>query len=56
MREVIDGLFNRELSWAYGGEIGFRPSVSGGEFYMLVKLVFPIFVTKLTHEREAFRK
>src|SRR5690606_8675689 len=25
----IDGRFNRNFSWAYGGEIGYRPGIEG---------------------------
>jgi len=55
-RVGIDGLFNREFSWSYGAEIGFRPSVASGGFYTLIKLGFPVFGTKLSQQKEAFGK
>ncbi|MFN8887814.1 MAG: hypothetical protein ACK5WF_10165, partial [Cyclobacteriaceae bacterium] len=33
-RAGIDGKFNRTLSWAYGGEIGLRPSITGQGLYV----------------------
>jgi hypothetical protein len=52
----FDGMFNRELSWSYGAEVGFRPSVATGGFYTMVKLTFPMFATKLSQQKEAFGK
>jgi hypothetical protein len=56
MRAGIDGKFNREFGWAYGAEIGYRPSVRGRGFFALVKLSFPVFSTNLDHRKEAFGK
>ncbi len=55
-RAGIDGKFNRTLSWAYGGEIGIRPSVSGQGFYAMFKISFPVFGTNLDNKVESFGK
>jgi hypothetical protein len=55
-RAGIEGKFNRTLSWAYGGEIGYRPSVDGKMFYALIKISFPVFGTNLDYGVEAFGK
>lgn len=55
-RAGIDGKFNRTLSWAYGGEIGLRPSVSGQGFYAMFKISFPVFGTSLDYKVESFGK
>jgi hypothetical protein len=55
-RAGIDGKFNRTLSWAYGGEIGYRPSLQGRAFYALLKITFPIFGTNLDYKVESFGK
>ena len=52
----IDGKFNRQLSWAYGGELGYRPSVQGQGFYAMFKICFPIFGTNLDNKVESFGK
>jgi hypothetical protein len=52
----IDGKFNRTLSWAYGGEIGYRPSVEGKGFFAMFKLTFPIYSTNLDYKVESFGK
>lgn len=52
----IEGKHNRELGWAYGAEIGSRPSVSGRGFLVLVKVSFPVYSTNLDYSREAFGK
>ena len=46
-RGGVEGKFNRELSWGYGAEVGFRPSVQSQGFFLLLKLSFPIYGTKL---------
>jgi hypothetical protein len=56
MRVGIDGKFNRQLSWAYGGEIGYRPSIKGQTFYAMFKITFPIFGTNLDYKVESFGK
>jgi hypothetical protein len=55
-RAGIDGRFNRTLSWAYGGEVGYRPSIEGRTFYALIKISFPVFGTNLDDKVEAFGK
>lgn len=55
-RVGIDGRFNRAFSWAYGGEIGYRPSLQGRAFYVLVKVSFPVFGSSLDYKVESFEK
>ena len=55
-RAGIDGRFNRSFSWAYGGEIGYRPSIEGRSFYALVKISFPVFGSNLDYKVESFGK
>ena len=55
-RAGIDGRFNRTFSWAYGGEIGYRPSIQGRSFYALVKITFPVFGSSLDYKVESFQK
>ncbi len=55
-RAGLDGKFNRQLSWAYGGEIGLRPSVKGQTFYAMFKITFPVFGTNLDSKVESFGK
>lgn len=52
----IDGRFNRTFSWAYGGEIGYRPGIEGRTFYALVKVSFPVFGSSLDYKVESFGK
>jgi hypothetical protein len=52
----IDGRFNRQFSWSYGGEIGYRPSLAGRTFYALIKISFPVFGTNLDYKVESFGK
>lgn len=52
----LDGKFNRTLSWAYGGEFGYRPSIAGSGFYALLKISFPVFGTNLDYKVESFGK
>jgi hypothetical protein len=52
----IDGKFNRQLSWAYGGEIGYRPSIKGQSVFALFKISFPIYGTNLDYIVESFGK
>ena len=56
VRAGIDGRFNRTLSWAYGGEIGYRPSIEGRTFYALLKISFPVFGSNLDYKVESFQK
>ena len=55
-RAGVDGKFNRQLSWAYGAEMGLRPSLQGRMFYLLFKLTFPIYGTNLDYKVESFGK
>lgn len=55
-RAGIEGKFNRSLSWAYGGEIGYRPGIDGRMFYALVKISFPVFGSNLDYKTESFEK
>jgi len=55
-RAGIDGRFNRTFSWAYGAEIGYRPSIEGRSFYALVKISFPVFGSNLDYKVESFEK
>ncbi len=56
VRAGIDGKFNRQLGWAYGGEMGLRPSLQGRMFYFMFKISFPIFGTNLDYKVESFGK
>lgn len=56
VRAGIDGRFNRHFSWAYGGEIGYRPGIEGRGFYALLKISFPVFGTNLDDKVESFEK
>lgn len=55
-RAGFDGKFNRVLSWAYGGEVGIRPGLSGRSFYAMFRLSFPVFGTNLDNKVESFGK
>ena len=55
-RAGLEGKFNRAFSWAYGGEIGYRPGLSGGGFFAVVKISFPVFSSNLDYKVEAFGK
>jgi hypothetical protein len=52
----MDGKFNRSLSWGYGGEIGYRPSVKGRSFYTMFRIALPMFGTNLENKVESFGK
>jgi hypothetical protein len=55
-RAGIDGKFNREKGWAFGGEMGYRPSIQGRGYFALVKIAFPVLGTKLEHKVDAYGK
>ncbi len=55
-RTGIEGKFNRKISWAYGGEIGYRPGLKKSGFFLLVKISFPVFATQLKNQVESFGK
>lgn len=56
VRAGIEGRFNRTLSWSYGAEMGYRPSVAGKGFYALIKISFPVYSTNLDYKVESFGK
>ncbi|MDN5212101.1 hypothetical protein QQ020_08560 [Fulvivirgaceae bacterium BMA12] len=56
VRGGMEGKFNRDFSWAYGAEIGFRPGIKNRGFYALFKISFPVIGTSLNHSKEAFGK
>ena len=56
IRGGMEGKFNRDFSWAYGAEIGFRPGIKNRGFYALFKISFPVIGTSLNHSKEAFGK
>jgi hypothetical protein len=56
VRAGIDGKFNRTLSWAYGGEIGYRPTIAGQGFFAMFKISFPLYGTNLDYKVESFGK
>jgi hypothetical protein len=55
-RMGIDGRFNRQFSWSYGIETGYRPSIQGRSYYALLKISFPVFGTNLDYKVESFGK
>lgn len=50
----IDGHFNRTLGWGYGAELGVRPGLEKRGFYGMIKIIFPLYGTKLDYKVEAF--
>jgi hypothetical protein len=56
VRAGIDGKFNRTLGWAYGGEIGYRPTIAGQGFFAMFKISFPLYSTNLDYKVESFGK
>lgn len=55
-RAGIDGKFNRTLSWAYNGEIGYRPGVKKQGLYALIKITLPMYSSDMNNNVEAFSK
>jgi len=55
-RVGMDGRFNRQLGWSYGGEVGYRPTFEKAGFYALIKIAFPVFRTNLDYKVESFGK
>ncbi len=39
----IEGKFNKKFGYAYGAELGYRPSIENRTFYALFKMSFPVF-------------
>ncbi len=56
VRAGFEGKFNRKFSWAYGGEIGYRPGLKSSGFFALAKISFPVFGTQLRYQVESFGK
>lgn len=52
----LDGKFNRSLSWGYGGELGYRPSLKGRSFFCMFRISLPMFGTNLENKVESFGK
>lgn len=52
----LDGKFNRSLSWGYGGELGYRPSMQGRSFFAMFRIALPMFGTNLENKVESFGK
>ncbi|MDJ1466268.1 hypothetical protein QNI19_21210 [Cytophagaceae bacterium DM2B3-1] len=50
----MEGLFNRELSWTYGAELGFRPSLQSRGFYANIHVGFA-FASKMQQKRQAYQ-
>lgn len=44
-RTGLEGKFNRKLGWAYGAELGVRPTVSGRGFFALIRISLPVYST-----------
>lgn len=52
----MDGKFNRKFGWGYGAELGSRPGLKKGGFFLLAKISFPIIGSQLRHQVESFGK
>ncbi len=55
-RAGLDGKFNRKLSWGYGGEFGYRPSVANMGFFAVIKIAIPLYGTNLNYSVTATPK
>lgn len=55
-RVGLDGKFNRKLSWGYGGEIGFRPTVAHLGLFAVVKIAIPLYGTNLNYQANSSSK
>jgi hypothetical protein len=55
-RAGLDGKFNRKLSWGYGGEFGYRPSVAKMGFFAVIKIAIPLYGTNLENKVVAVSK
>jgi len=51
-RAGFEGMTNKEFGWSYGGEVGYRPSISGRGFYVTAKIAFT-FATRFDQKRQA---
>jgi len=56
VRAGFEGKFNRKFSWAYGGEIGYRPGLKNSGLFVNAKISFPVFGTQLRYQVESFGK
>ena len=52
-RVGLDGKFNRKLSWGYGGEVGYRPTVAHLGFFAAIKIAIPMYGTNLEYKAQA---
>lgn len=52
----MEGKFNRELGWAYGAEIGYRPGIANRGTFILLKISLPVYGTSIDNRKEAFGK
>jgi|GEM_PF-285929 len=50
----MEGMFNRELAWTYGAEMGFRPSLKTRGFFASVRVGFS-FGSKMQQKRQAYQ-
>jgi hypothetical protein len=55
-RAGFEGKFNRKFSWAYGGELGYRPGLQKGGFFVIARISFPVFGSQLRYQVESFGK
>jgi hypothetical protein len=55
-RVGLEGKNNRKFSWAYGGEIGYRPGLKDSGFFAIIKISLPVFSTQLRYQVESFGK
>jgi len=53
-RAGLEGMFNRDFSWSYGGEIGYRPSLRSRGFYAMFKVGFA-FASKMQQQRQSYK-
>ncbi len=53
-RAGFEGMFNREFSWSYGAEMGYRPSVQSRSFYAMFKVGFA-FASKMQQQRGSYQ-
>jgi hypothetical protein len=54
LRAGLEGMYNREFSWSYGGELGYRPSIESRGFYAMVKVGFA-FASRLQQQRQSYQ-
>ncbi len=54
MRVGMEGKFNREMGWSYGGEVGYRPSIDGQGIFVLIKIACPVLGSRLEGKVDAF--